>query len=39
MNLITREAVAFQRTVPLQVPFPVDPAAADKGTSQEEGGA
>jgi hypothetical protein len=37
VNLITREAVAFQRTVPLQVPFPADPETAGEGTSQEEG--
>lgn len=25
MNLLTKDAVTFQRTVPLQVPFPTDP--------------
>jgi hypothetical protein len=31
-NFITNEAVMFQRTVPLQVPFPADPTTADEGT-------
>lgn len=35
-NLITREAVTFQRTVPLTVPFPADPATADEGTRDGE---
>lgn len=35
-NFITNEAVMFQRTVPLQVPFPADPATADEGTSHGE---
>lgn len=35
-NFITREAVSFQRTVPLQVPFPTDPATDDEGASDGE---
>lgn len=35
-NSITNEAVMFQRTVPLQVPFPADPTTADEGTGHGE---
>ncbi|WP_154686151.1 hypothetical protein [Streptomyces himastatinicus] len=31
LNFITHEAVSFQRTVPLQVPFPADPTTDDEG--------
>lgn len=35
-NFITNEAVMFQRTVPLAVPFPPDSETADEGTSDGE---
>ena len=35
-NLVTDEAVMFQRTVPLAVPFPADPLTADEGTTHGE---
>ncbi|MFF0009591.1 hypothetical protein ACFYQT_40055 [Streptomyces tibetensis] len=34
-NFITNDAVMFQRTVPLKVPFPADPTTADEGTGRE----
>jgi hypothetical protein len=36
LNFITHEAVSFQRTVPLQVPFPTDPTTGDEGASDGE---
>lgn len=36
LNFITREAVSFQRTVPLQVPFPTDTATDDEGAHDGE---
>ncbi|GHJ34360.1 hypothetical protein TPA0910_87930 [Streptomyces hygroscopicus subsp. sporocinereus] len=36
LNFITREAIAFQRTVPLQIPFPTDPTTDDEGASDGE---
>lgn len=36
LNFITREAVSFQRTVPLQIPFPTDPATDDEGAHDGE---
>lgn len=35
-NFITDEAVMFQRTVPLAVPFPPDPETADEGTCDDQ---
>jgi len=35
-NMITREAVMYQRTVPLIVPFPAEPTTADEGTRHGE---
>lgn len=35
-NLITHEAVTFQRTVPLKTPFPADPTTDDEGASNGE---
>jgi hypothetical protein len=36
LNFITREAVSFQRTVPLQTPFPTDPVTDDEGARDGE---
>jgi hypothetical protein len=33
LDFITHEAVSFQRTVPLRVPFPTDPTTGDEGAS------
>jgi hypothetical protein len=35
-NLITRQPVTFQRTVPLKVSFPADPTPAEEGTRHGE---
>ncbi|MGW2384409.1 hypothetical protein [Streptomyces sp. NPDC001658] len=35
-NLITRQPVKFQRTVPLRVPFPTDPAPKEKGEEERD---
>lgn len=36
LNFITREAVSFQRTVPLQTPFPTDATTDDEGARDGE---